>query len=329
MISLPVLAVLASAPARAASPFVEELHRAETRSASDPERVEFAGRAVRAWAPSDGRMLLAQAHFLRAEGEAALFDDPAAEEDLSKALEIDARNERAKLMRAAARAALGRGADAESDALDYLAGHPDDPDGWLTLGEARLVSGAPKADRPARAAFAKAASLLGGDDPRPSLGDGRSQLAMRRPREALAALSAAAERPQKRRAEILTWRSRAYSALGDWSAARTDLTAALPDLERVLDDRRRTGAVKRGLDAARTTLADSYFRRGLSNEALKSKDAALADHRQACGLGLPIACARVDALEKREPQAPPVPKVKKTKPKKNPKGNSGDRIYAN
>jgi len=329
MIAGAVLAVLLTAPAHALTPFVEQLRRARTRDAKDPERIEFATRALREWLPADGRMLLAQAHFLRAEGEIALFDDAAAEEDLTKALEIDVRNERARLMRARARAALGRGAEGERDANEYLTGNPDDAEGWLALAEALLAQGAPKADRPARAAFAKAAAILGVEDPRPSLGDGRSQLAMRRPREALAALSAAAERPQKRRAEILTWRSRAYSALGDWEAARGDLSRALPDLERVLDERRRTGAVKRGRDAARATLADAYFRRGLANEALKSKAEALADHRQACGLGLPPACARVAVLEKPEPKIAPAPKPKKAPRRKNPKGGSGDRIYAN
>ncbi len=323
------LVMLLAASAHALTPFVEQLRKAESREAGDPERIEFATRALRAWLPADGRPLLAHAHFARAEGEIALFDDVAAEEDLTKALEIDERNDRARLMRSRSRAALGRGAEAERDAVEYLEARPDDAEGWLALGEARLASGATKADRPARGAFAKAASLLGASDPRPSLGEGRAHLAARRHPEALAALSAAAERPQKRRAEILTWRSRAYSALGDWEAARGDLSRAIPDLERVLDERRSAGAVKRGLDAARKTLADAYFRRGLACEALKARDEALADHRQACGLGLPPACARVAALEKPEPKIAPAPKPKKAPRRKNPKGGSGDRIYAN
>jgi tetratricopeptide (TPR) repeat protein len=323
------IVVLLAASTHALTPFVEQLHKAESRDARDPERIEFATRALREWLPADGRMLQAQAHFLRAEGEIALFDDAAAEEDLTKALEIDARNERARLLRARARASLAKGAEAERDALEYIESRPDDAEGWLTLGEARLSQGAPKADREARAAFAKAAALLGAEDPRPSLGEGRSQLAMRRPHEALASLSAAAERPQKRRAEILTWRSRAYSALGDWSAARSDLSKALPDLERVLDERRHLGAVKRGLDSAQKTLADAYFRRGLACEALHDRESALADHRQACGLGLRPACARVTSLEKPAAQAKPAPKPKKAPRRKNPKGESGDRIYAN
>ncbi len=323
----PLVLLLLTIPARALTPFVEQLRRAEARGADDPERVEFATRALRAWQTSDGRALLAHAHFARAEGEISLFDDASAEEDLTKTLEIDARNERARLLRARARVALGRGVEAERDALDYLAGRPDDAEGWLALGEARLAQGAPKADQGARAAFNKAAALLGGEDPRPSLGSGRAYLSARRDQDALAALSAAAERPKKYRAEILNWRARAYTALGDWSAARKDLSQALPDLERVLDERRRAGAVKRGRDAAQSTLADAYFRRGLSNEILGVPDGALADHRQACDLGLPPACARVNALEQQRP--PAALKPKKRPRRKNPQSESGDRIYAN
>lgn len=324
-----LLAVMLASPARALTPFVEQLRKAEARSASDPERIEYATRALRAWRPADGRPLLGHAHFARAEGRVALFDDPAAEEDLTKALELDERNDRARLMRSRARAALGRGAQAERDAVEYLESRTDDPEGWLALGEARLVQGGAKADRAARAAFAKAASFLDAEDPRPSLGEGRAHLSARRYQDALAALSAAAERPQKRRAEILNWRARAFAAFGNWEAAKGDLSRALPDLERALDDRRRVGAVKRGMDAARRALADAYFRRGLAGEALKEKEPALADHRQACDLGLPAACARVAALEKPERKTAPAPKAKKAPRRRNPKGDSGDRIYAN
>ncbi|MBI4059982.1 MAG: hypothetical protein HY403_00985 [Elusimicrobia bacterium] len=317
-----------AAAASALSPFLLQLKKAEARAASDPERVEFASRALRAWRVSDGNALLAHARFLRAEGEAALLDDAAAEEDLTKVLEIDPDNARARRMRAAARAALGRGAQAESDAVEYLAGKPEDAEGWLVLGEARLLQGPPKADRGARAAFAKAAALLGGEDPRPRLGEGRAHLSARRYREALACLSAAAERPRAREAEILSWRARAHSALGDWSAARDDLSAALPGLERALEELRRASAARRGQDAAHRALADAYFRRGLAYEALRAANEALADHRAACGLGLAPACARVKALEKAAPTAPPH-QPKKTPRRKNPKGDPGDRIYAN
>ncbi len=324
-----LLAVALASPAGAASAFVELLRKAETRDVRDQERVEFATRALRAWVPADGRPLLAHAHFARAEGEAALFDDRAAEEDLTKALEIDVRNERARLMRSRARSALGRGAEAEADAREYTMSRPDDAEGWLALGEARLAQGEPAAGAPARAAFARAAEILGPDDPLPSLGDGRSYLAQRRHREALAALSVAAENPRKHKADVLAERSRAFSALGDWSASREDLSGAIPELERRFEDRRRVGAVKAGLDAARRTLADSYWRRGLAGEALKDREGALADHKQACVLGLPAGCARAAALEKPEPKPAEPPKPSKPKRRKNPKGEAGERIYAN
>ncbi|MBI5245820.1 MAG: hypothetical protein HY923_01465 [Elusimicrobia bacterium] len=324
----PVLAVLLAAPGRAVTPFVEQLRKAETRSASDQERVEFATRAIRAWLPADGRPLLAHAHFARAEGEMELSDDPHAEEDLSKTLEIDPANEAARLMRSRARASLGRGAEAERDARDYLSARPDDAEARLALGEALLLQGQPKAGADARQAFAGAADVLGKDDPRPSLGEGRSWLSARRHADALVALNAAAEHPQKLRPEILSERSRAYSALGNWRAAREDLGEAIPGLERRVEEKLRAGAVKRGRDAARKNLADAYFRRGLAGEALGDRDGALADHKQACGLGLAAACARADSLEKPQPKPAPAPKPVKPKRKKNPKGDSGDRIYA-
>ncbi|UPT72650.1 MAG: hypothetical protein M0D55_11890 [Elusimicrobiota bacterium] len=63
-----LLAVALAAPARAASPFVEQLRKAESRDERDQERIEFATRALRAWVPADGRPLLAHAHFARAVG---------------------------------------------------------------------------------------------------------------------------------------------------------------------------------------------------------------------------------------------------------------------
>jgi tetratricopeptide (TPR) repeat protein len=272
--------------------------------------------------PEDGRPLWPTPTFARAESRA--FDDAAAER-LTKALEIDPATS-AISCAPGRRAALGRGAmpSATPSSSSHASRRP-------RVARARRGPrpGPAKSDREARAAFAKAAKFLGPEDPRPSLGEGRAFLSARRHQEALAALSAAAERPQKRRAEILTWRSRAYSALGDWEAAHRDLSRALPDLERTLDERRRAGAAPRGMSAARVTLADAYFRRGLANEALKAKDPALADHRTACDLGLRPACARVAALEKPEPKDPPKPKARKAPRRKNPKGDAGERIYAN
>lgn len=322
------LALLAIAlPARALSPFVEAFRKAEARAASDPERVEFATRAIRAWLPKDGAMLLAQAHFRRAEGALSQLDHELAEADLAKAIGGDPNNHAARLMRVEALIALGRGREAEKEAEEYLFARPDDGEGRLALGRARLARGMPSAGAAARKAFAQAATILGPDDPRPEIGNGRSFLAARKPREALVALSAAADRPAAHRVEIFSTRARAYAALGNWRAVREDLNASIPGLEFRADDAARRG-VPRARDAALANHADALFRRGVAGEALNAREDALADYRAACGLGLPPACARLDALEAaaRKPAPAPKPKPKKLKA---PKGDTGERIYAN
>jgi len=108
------LALLLPAAA-SASTFVEDLRRAAARGARDPERVEYATRAIREWRPTDGAELLAEAHLRRAEGESAAWDDAAAEADLTKALELDPRDEALLLLRGRARLRAGRAADAEKE----------------------------------------------------------------------------------------------------------------------------------------------------------------------------------------------------------------------
>ncbi len=163
----PVLAaiLLLARPARA-SEFLEALHRADARDAQDPERVEFAARAIKAWRPADGDELLADAYFRRGEGEFAAFDDAAADADLTKALAHDERNAAALLLRARSRLRAGRLAEAELDFSAETASRRDDGEGWLGLAEARVARGLPRADRPALEALAKAARLLDADDPR-------------------------------------------------------------------------------------------------------------------------------------------------------------------
>ncbi len=320
-------AALLATPARAASPFIEQLRKTQARSADDPERIEFATRAIRAWVPEDGRTLLAAAYYARAEGEIARLDDALAAEDLEKALGDDPGNVRAQGLLARALVGIGRGAEAEQAALAYLEERGEDAEAWLALGEARLLQGKSKADKPAREAFQKAAALLGHEDPRPSLGEGKAHLSANRRKDALAALTAAADNPGKWRAEILAERSRVYAALGDYKAALSDLVKALPDLERRFDERR--GRAPRALEKARGALADAYFRAGVAREALSLKDTALLDHRSACDLGHAGACARVKALSRPEPKPEKKPEPPKKKKKKNPKGGTGERIYAN
>jgi hypothetical protein len=102
-----VLAALLAAPASAASPFREALRRAEARASSDPERVEFATRAIRAWLPNDGRLMLSHAYLRRAEALLLSRDDAAAAEDLTQVMANDPGNRRAQLLRGQARLAAG------------------------------------------------------------------------------------------------------------------------------------------------------------------------------------------------------------------------------
>jgi hypothetical protein len=126
MTSLALIATLALARPVRASEFLEALHRADAREAKDPERIEFAARAIQAWRPSDGDELLADAYFRRGEGEFAAFDDAAADADLTKALAHDEHNAAALLLRARARLRAGRLAEAELDFSNETAARRDD-----------------------------------------------------------------------------------------------------------------------------------------------------------------------------------------------------------
>jgi len=318
---------LSLASASRASDFLEALHRADARDAKDPERVEFATRAIRAWKPSDGGALLAAAHFRRGEGEFEGFDDAAAEGDFAKALELDARNDRALLLRARARLRLGRGAGAESDFIDYTERHPEDGEGWLGLAEARVGRGLPRADRPALEAAERAAKLLPEGDPRPRLAEGRAHLAADRPLKALDSFEAAAASARDLLPDVLAWRARAKAELGDARGARDDDGRAAEAFQRRLDDRRRANAPQPAVAAVKGDLAEVRFRRGRAEETLARIEDAREDYRLACELGHAAACARAEALAPRS--AAPAPKPKKRPYRPNPEGDSGTRIYAN
>ena len=317
---------LLAAPARA-SDFLEALHRADARGSQDPERVEFASRAIRAWRPSDGNELLADAYFRRGEGEREAYDDDAADADFGKALELDARNEPALLLRGRSRLRAGRLADAEKDFSDYARDRPDDGEGWLGLAETRVARGLPRADRPALQALAKASRFLDADDPRPKIAEGRAHLAAGRLLPALNAFDAAVANGKDLLPEALSWRARAKADLRDPRGARTDDGLAAESFESRLDERLRARAPEAAVAAARADAADARFRRGQAEETLALPAEALEDYLTACDLGRPDACARAAALTPKG--APPSPKPKKRKYKPNPSDGSGERIYAN
>lgn len=320
-------ALLLIAGSAAASAFLDALHRADARDAVDEERIEFTTRAIRAWTPADGPALLAHAHFRRAEAEAARQDDAAAESDLTRTLELDAGNEKALLMRGRARLAIGRPARAEEDFSRYAAAVPEDGEGWLALGEARVARGLPHADKPAFKALKKAEELLGGD-PRPLLAEGRAHLAASRLLPALDRFEAAVAQARDLRPDALSWRARARYLLRNAKGARQDLTEALPAFEARLEAARRSHASARSLETAKDDLAQIHLRRAQSEELLRLEEEAVEDYRQACELGQAAACARLQELLKKKPAPPrPAPPPRK-KRKANPKNDSGERIYA-
>ena len=320
-------AFLLLAPAAGASDFLEALHRTDARAAKDPERIEFATRAIRAWKPSDGDELLADAYFRRGEGEFAAFDDETAIADLTKALARDARNRAALLLRARARLRAGGAAGAEQDFLDYTGARADDGEGWLGLAEARVARGLPRADRPALAALVRAARLLDADDPRPKIVEGRAHAAAGRPLQALNALDAAVACGKDRLPQALAWRARVKADLRDQRGARADGGRAAEAFEARLDELLRQRAPAAALAAARADAADARLRRATAEETLSLPADALEDYETACDLGSKAACARAAALTPKN--AAPSPRPKKRRWKTNPSDDSGTRIYAN
>jgi hypothetical protein len=321
-----VLAVLLAAPA-GASEFLEALHRADARDARDPERVEFATRAIKAWRPVEGNELLADAYFRRGEGEREAYDDVSSDADFGKALELDPRNSAALLLRGRGRLRSGRLADAEKDFLDYARGNSDDGEGWLALAEARVARGLPRADRPALEALAKAERLLEAEDPRPKIAEGRAHLASGRGLQALNALDAAVAVGKDHLPEALEWRARAKADLRDPRGARVDGGRAAEGFEARLDERLGARAPAPALAAARADAADARFRRGQVEDTLSLTADAVEDYQTSCDLGRDDACARVAALTPKD--APVAKKPKKRKYKSNPDDDSGTRIYAN
>jgi hypothetical protein len=327
MTSLALIATLALARPARASEFLEALHRADARDAADPERVEFAARAIQAWRPSDGDELLADAYFRRGEGEFAAFNDAAADADLTKALSHDERNAAALLLRARARLRAGRLAEAEQDFSNETASRRDDGEGWLGLAETRVARGLPRADRPALEALAKAARLLDADDPRPKIAEGRAHAAAGRPLQALNALDAAVAIGKDRLPEALAWRARVKADLRDPRGARLDGGRAAEGFEDRLDSLARASAPKAALAAARADAADARLRRGRVEETLSLPADALEDYRTACDLGRADACDLAAALTPKD--APSAPRPKKRRYHSNPADDTGTRIYAN
>jgi tetratricopeptide (TPR) repeat protein len=336
------LAVLAlAAPALAVSEFVQALRRAEARAASDPERVEYATRAIRAWSSGDGRLMLAAAHLRRAEGLLLRRELPEAAEDLTKAVENDPANRLALRLRGEARLELHKPLEAENDFNECVRLEPADADCWAGLAAARLPErGSP---RPADARKAAArARRLAPEDWRPDWLDGRAYLRERKPDAALASLGRSIALA-KGRPEPYAERAAAHESLGRHAEAAADWSQAIPAYERSKEESERSRAPERARALERARLAAAFFSRGRLREFLMENEGALDDYASACALGLQDACAKrpgggesARAKPKRpkpapaelDPPEPARPKAKKRRVK-SPKSDSGVRIYAN
>lgn len=336
-----LLAALLSAPARAASPFLENLRRAETRDAKDPERVEYATRALRAWREGDGRLMLAAAHLRRAEGLLAVREEARAVEDLTKALENDPANHAALRLRAQARLALGKALDAENDYAAYSVAQPEDAEGWVGLARARLPdSGAPRPEQ-ARKAAARA-RRRDAEDWRPDWLEGRSYRLERRPEAALAPLGRAVALAKGAAPEPFAERAAAAEALGRLEDAAADWGRVIPAYARRHEDARRTGAPPKTALEARSALADAHWSRGRLREFLLQAEGARADYEESCGLGRADACAKLKAApalktaKVRRPKEPAPPKDPPERKRPRPArrrakpvpDEAGERIYA-
>jgi tetratricopeptide (TPR) repeat protein len=336
-----VLLALLGAPALAASEFVQALRRAESRAASDPERVEYATRAIRAWSSGDGRLMLAAAHLRRAEGLLLRRELPEAVEDLTKTVENDPANRLALRLRGEARLELGKPFDAENDFNECVRLEPGDADCWVGLGRARLPERGSARPADARKAAARARRLAP-EDWRPDWVDGRAYLRERRPDDALASLARSVALA-KGRPEPHAERAAAHESVGRHAEAAADWSEAIPAYERAKEAGERARAPERARALERERLAAAFYSRGRLREFLMENEGALDDYAQACALGHKDACAKrpaggeAAAKRARRPKAAPAeldppepvrPKAKKRRVK-TPKSDPGERVYAN
>lgn len=312
LLAEPLLAalLLTAAPAAGApSEFREALRRAESRSASDPERLEFAARAIRAWRPDDGRLMLSHAHLRRAEALLLRGDDAAALEDLSRVMDNDPLNRQALLLRGQALLRMERALKAEADFAAYVGAKPEDAEGWIGLASAQLPEEGAARPSEARKAAARARRLAPADW-RPDWLEGRSWLRERRPEHALAALDRAVELAKGAQAQPLAERAAARAEQGRHGEAVEDWGEAIRLYERGLLEAQRTRAGASARTRSRERLAGAYLSRGRLRQFLGDAGSR-RDFAEACELGRSEACAKGEKPARR--RAAP--------------GRSGERIY--
>jgi lipopolysaccharide biosynthesis regulator YciM len=317
--------------------FLANLHKAQTRK-EPKERVEYLDRAIQAATPEDSEQVLASAYLLRGEARFLENELAAAEPDLSKALQLDARSAQAYLLRGRIRLRNARLKEAERDLREYVGFKSEDLDGWLYLADAQTRGGA----------FAAAldtlrrAEQLENADWRVAVARARVAMARKDWPRALDELDGADEAAKGQSADARTERAICRFAQGKPEAALVDYDAALPLLEKALDRAAHAkGAAKIGVAEAQEKTARAYFGRGRVNEFLARVGEAGADYREACRLGHQPACEKAKSLPSIAAPARPArreepreePRQEEPKPKKRKRvhvdTDAGDRIYAN
>lgn len=319
---LPLVLALAALSA-GADDFLKLQRKAEQRR-EPAERLEWFGRAIKAWNSAHGTSLLAHCHLRRGEAYTELKDDAKALPDLDRAIELDARSALAYFLRGRIFLRRGKPREAARDLAEYCGLEPEDIEGHLTLGEARRAA---RMWEEAMQAYNAAAQLEPGDY-RPVFGRGLALMGSRSWSGAELSLDLALKLSKGREPEVFIERAVTRVALKRNEEAVEDYSAALPLLEERLED---------GETAARPKAARAYYGRGRLTGSLE-------DYESACRLGHKKACTLLPAkpvAARAAPKPAPAPKAKKKKLKEQPKpvpykrtvieapdGDAGDRIYA-
>lgn len=329
-------AALSAPPAWAATKFVQNVHKAQSRK-EPAERVEYYRRALDAWEPAEGNSMLAYCHYGRGQALAELWRWEEAEPDLSKALEKDPVNAGAYLLRGRVRLRLNRMSEASQDLLEYVGRKPLDVSGLVLLSEAQLRLG--RGD--AALKTCRMAQQAEPEDPRGFLCEGRALMARKDWAGAERVLSLADQRAKGGLADAPLERAVCRVAQGRHEDALADYARALPLLEESLGDLP-GDAPKPQADELRQATARAYYGRGRVLEFLIKREEALADYTRACGHGHAQACERAAGLAQRdEPRpkrkAPPAHTIrlpetpeppKRAKPRQShPDEDPGERIY--
>ena len=307
-LSAPRAQAESDAPSR--KEFFANLRKAETRQEPD-ERLEYYGRAIKAWTPDAGAALLAVCHFGRGQAYFDRGEFKQAEPDLTKALNGDPRNARAYFLRGRVHLKEGRGAKAALDLAEFVGLQPEEIDGLLFLCEAQRRTGRTEE---AFKTYERAGRLEPADY-RPVLGMGQTQMAVKDWRQAVRSLDRSDGLARGRAHEVFIERAVCRAALADLEGAVKDYGAGLALYSATLDLLARAPNQRVLLAETQDAAGRAHYGRGRVLETLFARARALADYTEGCRLGHAPSCRRA---------AEPRKKAVAT-----PSDDTGERIYAN